>query len=50
MKREFFKVEGLYISTKAQKDSLEEQLNKNKLKAALDRDIEGLSNKRRCKE
>jgi hypothetical protein len=43
-------VEELYISTKAQKDSLEEQLNKNKPRAALDYGIEGLSNKRCCEE
>ena len=50
LKREAFEVEGLYTSTKAQKDSLEEQLNENKLRAASDRDTEGSSNKRRREE
>jgi hypothetical protein len=43
-------VEALYASTKAQKDSLEEQLSENKLRAASDRDTEGSSKKHRREE
>jgi hypothetical protein len=43
-------VEELYTNTKVQKDSLEEQLNENKPRAASDRDTEGSSNKRRREE
>ncbi len=50
LKRDISKVEELYTSTKAQKDSLEEQLNENKPRAALDRGTEGSSNKRRREE
>lgn len=50
LKRDIIKVEELYASTKAQKDSLEEQLNENKARAASDRGTEGSSNKRRREE
>ena len=50
LKRDILKVEELYTSTKAQKDSLEEQLNENKPRAASDRGTEGSGNKRRREE
>ncbi|KAH6669854.1 hypothetical protein B0J14DRAFT_565628 [Halenospora varia] len=50
LKKDILKVEELYTSTNAQKDSLEEQLNRIKPRVSSNCGVEILSNKRHCQE